>query len=208
MNFENYDSTKIEIQFSTRDILKEVDENYDFGHFIPIEGEVDRFFNIIYLPETATLVTDIPNESFSPRNGKPLSDGKHIMIYWDKDNLKKGEDLYFSVTYKMPVGGFYDIGIMVAIAVVIIVSLGVVYMRATRKHRSMKVIMPLLKGDEKVVVDILNKYKGTVNQRVIVRESDFSKAKVSRLVAGLKERGIVDVEILGRTNKVTLEVKR
>ncbi len=68
--------------------------------------------------------------------------------------------------------------------------------------------MPLLKGDEKVLVDILNKHNGSVNQRVIVRESDFSKAKVSRLVAGLKERGIVDVEILGRTNKVTLKLKR
>ncbi|MEE9323132.1 MAG: hypothetical protein V3U72_01170 [Candidatus Aenigmarchaeota archaeon] len=208
VNFENYDSAKIKIQFHTRDILKEVDENYDFSHFIPIEGEVDRFFNIIYLPETAILVTDVPNESFSPGGGITLSDGKHIMIYWDKENLKKGDDVYFSVTYKMPVGGVYDIGIMVAIALVIIVSLGAVYMRTTHKQRSMKVIMPLLRGDEKVVVDILNQHKGSINQRVIVRESDFSKAKVSRLIAGLKERGIVNVEVLGRTNKVTLNVKR
>ncbi len=206
--FENYDRTKIKIRFDTRDIVKEVDENYDFTHFVPIEWGIENFFNIVYLPETAILVTDLPNESFSPRNGKTLSDGKHIMVYWDRENLEGGEDLFFSINYKLPVGGVYDIGIMVLIAVLIIVSLGVVYIRATRKHGSVEVIMPLLKGDEKVLVDILNKHNGSVNQRVIVRESDFSKAKVSRLVAGLKERGIVDVEILGRTNKVTLKLKR
>jgi uncharacterized membrane protein len=203
MDFENYDRTKINIRFSTTDTVNKVDENYDFSNFVQIEGEVKSFFNIVYLPETSSLVTDLPNESFSPRNGKTLSDGKHIMIYWGKENLETGEDLFFSVNYKMPVGDVYDIGVMAVIAVLIIVSLGVVYIKATRKHDSMKVIMPLLKGDEKIVVDVLNKHEGSVNQRVIVRESDFSKAKVSRLVAGLKERGIVDVEILGRTNKVT-----
>lgn len=206
-DFENYDRIKLKIQFNTKDTVKKVDENYEFAQFIPIESEVSRFFNIVYLPETSTLLTDIPNESFSPGNGKTLSDGQHIMIYWDREDLKKGEDLYFSVTYKVPVGGVYDIGIMAVIALLIIFSLGIVYMKTTRKHESMKVIMPLLKGDEKVVVDILNKHNGSVNQRVIVRESDFSKAKVSRLVADLKERGIVDVEVLGRTNKVSLKLK-
>ncbi|UCC91632.1 MAG: hypothetical protein JSV39_04995 [Candidatus Aenigmatarchaeota archaeon] len=207
-DFENYDRTGIKIQFDTIDIVKVVDENYDFSHFVLVENGVDIFFNIVFLPETAILVADVPNESFSPGTGNTLSDGKHIMIYWDREDLKKGEDLYFSVTYKMPVGSPYDIGIMVVIAVLIIVSLGVVYMRTTHRHRSVKVIMPLLKGDEKIVVEILSKHEGSVNQRVIVRESDFSKAKVSRLVAGLKERGIIDVEVLGRTNKVTLKVKR
>lgn len=207
-DFENYDMIKLKIQFNTKDTVKKVDENYEFAQFIPIESEVSRFFNIVYLPETSTLLTDIPNESFSPGNGKTLSDGQHIMIYWDREDLKKGEDLYFSVTYKVPVGGVYDIGIMAVIALLIIFSLGIVYMKTTRRHESMKVIMPLLKGDEKVVVDILNKHNGSVNQRVIVRESDFSKAKVSRLVADLKERGIVDVEVLGRTNKVSLKLKK
>ncbi len=209
-DFENYDRTGIKIRFDTMDIVNVVDENYDFSHIVLVENGVDRFFNMVYLPETAILVTDVPNESFSPGTGKTLSDGKHIMIYWDRENLEKGEDLYFSVTYKMPVGNPYDlgiIGIMVVIAVLIIVSLGVVYIRTTHRQRSVKVIMPLLKGDEKVVVDILSKHEGSVNQRVIVRESDFSKAKVSRLVAGLKERGIVDVEVLGRTNRVTLKAK-
>jgi uncharacterized membrane protein len=206
--YENYESTLIRIRFETADIVKVVDENFDFAHFVPVENEVERFFSIVYLPETAILVADVPNESFSPGNGKPLSDGKHIMIYWDRENLKKGEDLYFSVAYKMPAGSPYDIVIMAVIAVLIIVSLGAVYMRTTHRHRSVNVIMPLLKGDEKIVVEILSRHQGSVNQRVIVRESDFSKAKVSRLVAGLKERGIVDVEIMGRTNKVTLKVSR
>lgn len=208
VNYENYDQTKIEIRFKTEDAIEEVDENYYFSNFVEINGDVESFFNILYLPESAILAADIPNESFSPGNGKTLSDGKHIMVYWDKDSLKEGEDLYFSVSYKLPVGGEYDIGVMVLIAFVIIISLVVFYIKTSRRQGSIKVIMPLLKGDEKIVVDILNKHKGSANQRIIVRESDFSKAKVSRLVAGLKERGIVDVEVLGRSNKVTLKLKR
>ena len=77
-----------------------------------------------------------------------------------------GLSVNYIMTRKFEVPG------MVVIAVVIIVSLGVIYVRATRKHGSVKVIMPLLKGDEKVVVDILNKHEGSVNQRLIVRESD------------------------------------
>ncbi len=208
-DYERYGRTKIIIRFYTNELVRKVDENYEFSHFVPIEGETGRFFNIVYLPETATLVTDTPNESFSPKNGMTLSDGRHIMVYWEKDNLGKGDDFYFFVTYRMPAGGgAYSTGMMIAVAAVIIVLLAAIYLKTTRRHDSVKVVMPLLKGDEKVVVEILNRHGGSVNQRVIVRESDFSKAKVSRLVAGLKERGIVDVEVMGRTNKVTLKLKR
>lgn len=206
-DYADYDRLNIKMEFKTWDHVRTVDENYDFSHFVPIEWEVERFFNIIYLPQTATLASEIQNESFSPSGGELLSDGKHIMVYWNREGLEEGDDIYFSISYRMPIDATWDIGLMVVIAVIIIVSLGMFYMKNTYRHRSVKVIMPLLKGDEKVVVEILNKHGGSANQRVIVRESDFSKAKVSRLVANLKERGIVNVEIMGRTNKVSLKLR-
>jgi len=210
-DFQNYNNTKIEITFDTNEMNKKADNDYDFSHFVPMEMSTKRFFNIVYLPPTSTLVNDVPNESFSPRNGQILSDGKHIMVYWERENVEKGEDLYFSINYKLPsdnIQNVYSTGIMVVIAVIIIASLGIYYVRSTRRQDSVKVLMPLMKGDEKVVIEILNKNGGSVNQKVIVRESDFSKAKVSRIIAGLKERGVVGVESMGRTNKITLKIKR
>jgi len=66
----------------------------------------------------------------------------------------------------------------------------------------------LLNKDEKRMVDIIARQGGDARQRVLVKESDFSKAKVSRLVKNLKERGVVDTEpISGRENKVILKIK-
>jgi len=90
--------------------------------------------------------------------------------------------------------------------VILVVVIAVGYVRRLHRQSSVKVVMPLLKGDERVIVDILRERKGEAIQRALVRESDFSKAKVSRLVANLKERGIVDVEHLGRTNRVKLKL--
>ncbi len=211
INYKNYDGAKIEISFLSDEITQKAEEVYEFNRFVPIETGTNRFFNIVYLPPTATLVTDAPNESFTPRNGKTLSDGKHIMVYWDKESVENGEDMYYAVTYRLPpsnMGSIWDIGITVVIAVILIASLGVFYVRTTRKQDSIKVLMPLMKGDEKVVIEILLKHEGSANQKVIVRESDFSKAKVSRIITGLKERGIVEVQSLGRTNKITLKIKK
>ncbi len=207
---ENYADTKLKLSFSTNEIIKMVDENHELGYFVPMEENAKRFFNIVYLPPTATLATEMPNESFSPRDGTTLSDGRHIMIYWERLNLEKGEDIYFSISYKMPPsqnGNIIDIALTVIIAVIIIASLGIFYVRTSRRQDSMKVMMPLMKGDEKVVIDILSKHGGSVNQKVIVRESDFSKAKVSRIIADLKERNIVSVESMGRMNKITLKLR-
>jgi uncharacterized membrane protein len=65
----------------------------------------------------------------------------------------------------------------------------------------------MLTGDERRVIDIVAGNGGTVIQRVIVRETDFSKAKVSRIVNGLKNRRVLDIEPRGRTNKIILRIK-
>jgi len=209
-NTEDVNKTQVQLKFETRDNIRKRGEYYEFESTYLVDFPVERAFAIIYLPETATLKTNISNESYTPRYGKILSDGKHIMVYWEKENIKAGDDLKFSITYKMPLGAesFYDVAMMVIVAVVLIVVIAVGYVSRLHKESSVKVVMPLLKEDEKRIVEILTQHNGQAIQKVLVRESDFSKAKVSRLVTNLKERGIVDVEHIGRTNKVTLKLRR
>lgn len=209
VNTGGINKTQVQLDFETRENIEKTGEDYEFDSVYLIDLPVERVFSIIYLPETATLKTNVSNESYNPRYGNVLSDGQHIMVYWERENVKLGDDLEFSIVYAMPlgVGSFYDVAIVVILAVVLITIIAVGYVKRMQRESSVKVVIPLLKEDEKRIIDILTERKGKAIQRILVRESDFSKAKVSRLVASLKERGVVDVEHLGRTNRITLKLK-
>jgi uncharacterized membrane protein len=210
VNLGDENKTQVQLDFETSENVVRNGDDYTFNSVHLVDLPVERAFSIVYLPETATIKTGISNESYTPRYGKTLSDGRHIMVYWERDGVKKGDDLEFSVMYSMPAGpgSFYDVAIVVIIAFVLIVVIAVGYIKRMHRESSFKVVVPVLKKDEKRIVDILAERKGQAIQRVLVRESDFSKAKVSRLVANLKERGILEVEHLGRTNRVILKLKR
>jgi uncharacterized membrane protein len=185
-------------------------DRYEFFISHPASYNTERLFTIVYLPQTATLISDMPNESFSPKDGKTLTDGKHIIVYWEKENILKNDNINFTITYNLPStprDPVQDIAVITLTIVIVMIMIGIgIYMRRPKDDR-VKLIMPVLKQDEKTIIDILTKYNGETFQRTLVRESDFSKARVSRLVASLKERGVLDIEPLGRTNKIKLKMK-
>ncbi len=193
--------------FKSKGKVEQTDGGYEMSVNYPFDFSANRFSNSIYLPETASLVSPM-EESYSPKYGKIITDGKHIIVIWEREDVPEGDDLYFSVDYRKPANiiSFYGLAIMVVLAVIIIVSLGAFYLKSTRKA-SVKVIMPVLKGDEKRVVDILMEKGGSAKQRAIVRETDFSKPKVSRIMKSLKERGVIGIEHVGRTNRIKLLLK-
>ncbi len=63
----------------------------------------------------------------------------------------------------------------------------------------------MLNADERKVLSILAARGGKVLQKHVVRESGFSKAKVSRLLKAMGWRGLVKLEpVSGRENRVLL----
>jgi uncharacterized membrane protein len=65
-------------------------------------------------------------------------------------------------------------------------------------------IVPTLIDKEQQVVDFL-KQNGEVWQKQIQQATSFSKAKVSRILRNLEERGVVTKTIYGNTNKISLK---
>jgi len=65
-------------------------------------------------------------------------------------------------------------------------------------------VMKTLKPDERKVVSVLDAHGGTYLQKYITKEADLSRLKTHRIIAGLSERGIVQVEKKGNTNEVSL----
>ncbi len=74
-----------------------------------------------------------------------------------------------------------------------------------KKDRKTFTIPEGLSDDEKRVVEILIKHNGIAFQKDIVKESGFSKAKVSRILDRLEYRGIIERKRSGNVNVVYLK---
>ena len=67
-----------------------------------------------------------------------------------------------------------------------------------------QMIMRTLKPEEQKVVEILKVHGGKYLQKYITKEAGLSKVKTHRIIAGLSERGIVQVVKQANTNQVSL----
>ena len=173
--------------------------NVNYG-ILPTE----EIFVLIRLPQYSVLSGDNPAESYFPENGKIISDGKVIAVFWEFSDLGE-ETLQFSVSYLPPLQIPSELIVALTI-LVIVVMVGVVVFARRRSHPG-EVITSVLNTDENVIVNILKKNDGKALQKVLVRDSDFSKAKISRLVKDLKSRGVLEIEpVSGRENRILLSM--
>jgi uncharacterized membrane protein len=201
----------LQLTFATTDGFSSVfgKVNFTANYAISLPPKEATF--LIKIPKNSMLSEEPTNQSYSPGDGKILSDGRNIMVYWERTNAK--DDMRFSVSYATQVlNPIYNNMLVIIVAGVVIFSMIAVafYLRRGLGGESAaEVLASVLNSDEKKVVDILVRHGGKSGQKVIVRESDFSKAKVSRLVKNLKERGVVDIEpISGRENRIILKFER
>jgi len=201
----------LNIKFTTPETIKIIEDKILFATSIKTPQEVKKMVVKTVLEKGYILVEE-PEETttlvpFSPKDGTEGSDGRRIFVEWIRENVGSGEGIDVSVTYEKiepPTTGnqnmiFLFIGILILIITVLI---------GTRKGKEKKEIgMEILKEDEKRVMEILKENKGMCKQRVIVGETDFSKAKVSRLLKDLEERGLITTEKEGRNKKVYIKQK-
>ena len=145
---------------------------------------------------------------FEPDFGREGSDGRRIFINWVFDKPALGQTLNVSAIYEL-ISGFDPFTTFTIILVLIIISFILALMFVFRKQR-VKDLLPVLTNGERKAMEILLREKGEVDQRVIVKETDFSKAKVSRIINDLIDRGLIEKISRGRKNLIKLkkEIKR
>lgn len=71
--------------------------------------------------------------------------------------------------------------------------------------RQQEIISRLLEGDEKRLFNIILERDGVILQKDIVAMGIFSKAKVTRLLDKLENRGLIERERHGLTNRVRIK---
>src|SRR3989344_422118 len=167
-------------------------------------------YSSLRLPPRAVLSEDPPQNSISPRNGEVKTDGKHIIVFWTKGNITAGDVLTFSASYSLLEQRESPINTLLLVPIVVILTAFVwlvIRHKRTTKTIGQTAAVSVLSKDEKTLFDILKAHDNKVNQKILVRESNFSKAKVSRLIKELRDRGVIEIEaISGRENRILLKL--
>jgi len=204
---EDINTRKIEYRFKTRDLVSISDNLRIFRYRFPITRLTNNFSATIKLPLGSFLVDISRLEGtgllpYEPSFGEQGSDGRRIFVKWDLEKPKVGDSLNTSVIYEQVIASELLIAIGTGIIFLIIAAI----MFLTRK-RGMKDILPVLTEGERKVMEILLRDK-EVDQKIIVKECDFSKSKVSRIIHDLEKRDLVSRIPKGRKNLITLKRKK
>lgn len=198
--------------------VREIEKNnrWLFSYNYLTSVPVSALSVMVKLPEGTALVEKETNKTitgllpFSPIDGEKRTDGRSIMLEWNRNNLTAGENLGFSVFYEVvtPTGmSIWILGFIVLLGFLVLIFV-YLYIKKGKNiiilDDSLDSILPVLREDEKRVIDCLLKENGEIAQRKVVYETNFSKAKVSRLIKDLSDRKIIKVEEKGRINKLHL----
>ncbi len=154
----------------------------------------------VKIPEGTGLMNTTDGLSFTPKFGAFRSDGRNHYISWKRVGLSRDAVFDFSVAYERLFVNYSILFVPIVLVVAIVLSL--MFYRFYLREGKMRVVLPVLKDDERKVVEAMMKHGNGVNQKAVVRDSGYSKAKVSKVLNSLQERGLIKLERLGRSNKI------
>ncbi|MBI2574936.1 hypothetical protein HYV82_03555 [Candidatus Woesearchaeota archaeon] len=147
----------------------------------------------VKLPEGYAIYQD----SYRPYGAGIFSDGRRIILGWELLDI---DQALFSVKFA---GGGVESGLwLFAAAVFAAVATGIIFMMfANFRNKAKDSFLTGFREDEKRAVLYLQKRKVCV-QRDMQKELQFSRAKATRIVRVLENKGLIRKDAQGRTNKL------
>ena len=191
----------VTFSYKTPDFVKQLDEKFFFSNEFSINDDIDRIFGSIRLPIRMAVVKD-GRISF-PESADILSEG--TIVVWSMTNFNKDQDLKLEVLYeRLPVPFLEQLSISKIIIFALVVGAVMAFLLLRYFRKSEQLVLSVLDDFERKVINVISVNGGEVNQRKVVQDTNLSKAKISRVVKSLAERGLIEVQRLGRTNKLKL----
>jgi uncharacterized membrane protein len=204
----NIDTKNVLYKFHTANLVDSVQNLFVFKHRFSITELTNRFYLVVKLPLGTAIVEKSKLEGtglkrFEPAWGREGSDGRRIYIEWLANEPHLGETFDASVIYEniflLP-----EQPIMIYIAIAAVILLILIALYFIKFRHKVEDMLPVLTENERRVMEIIIKEK-MVDQRRIVKETDFSKAKVSRIIHDLIKRGLIEKTQTGRANIIKLK---
>lgn len=196
-------SGSFKVEFDVFDLVRGSENKFFFKQEVSLPLDSKKFSFRAILPDGMGIANS--NDIF-PKDAESSSDGRNIFLTWQKDSVKAGETFSAQVVFEPLAAEAGPSGLILAgtvLALPIAIAFAFFYFRKFRESGlTPKLVLPVLKQDEKKVVEGLIKHGSGVNQKMIVAESGYSKAKVSKVLKSLAERGILNFERVGRSNRI------
>ncbi len=197
---------KVTYKFHGYDTISNFEGLQIFSQRFPITELVDKITITAKLPLGTAVVeqskiSGTGLQRFEPVWGKEGSDGRRIYVIWERSSPKLGEAINVSIIYEQILDNQAGLIMIPAIGAMFIILIYIF------RKRFAKDIMPILTDNERKVMEIIIREKKDVDQRSIVRETDYSKSKVSRVLRNLENRGLIERFRKGRTNMVKFKRK-
>jgi len=180
-----------------------------FSSRISVTQLTDNFMLRIRLPLGTGLAEDSKLNGTGlnvaePQGAQQTSDGRYIFVDWQFQKPALGNTYDFTVVYEpsVPQEPQQDLTplFVTSVAVIAFLVVLVFFLRRTR----IQDVLPVLTEPERRVMEIVLRDK-TADQRKIVKETDFSKPKVSRIIHDLEKRGLIEKRLKGRTNIISFK---
>lgn len=201
----------LELTFQSSDMVKTVRGGFVFTSDFSVKIPARDVLTAVRLPEGMVLSENVPGGSTVPFTNSTSTDGRRITVIWRLSDVPKEDPISFRVFYEPginPSTFFTEPSLRLLALLAIMVGGGVGFVFLQKRRKTKDVVLSILDDYERRVISSIEKAEGTINQKRIVSETNLSKAKVSRVVQKLVERGLLQVERRGRTNIVKLLKKK
>jgi uncharacterized membrane protein len=198
----------LDLSFDTNDFVRPLDNKFYFSGEFGLNKNIDQIFASIKLPEAMFLASGNIQNMF-PEGAETVVDGRHVIVIWRLGSIQSNQSLNFRVLYEplqQPQPFPFTLRHFVAFGVTAASVFAFIIIRYLR--RSEKLVLSVLDEYERKAMDVIIAAGGDVDQREVVKVTNLSKAKVSRVVKSLVERGLIKTERIGRKNKLKLIKKK
>ncbi len=200
----------LEISFQSSDMIKPVQNKFVFTSDFSVKIPAKDVFAAVRLPEGMVLSQNVPGGSTVPFSNSTSTDGRKITVIWRFTDVVQ-KPLSFQVFYEPGIDpglafGAPPLRVLALLAIIFGGGIGLIFLR--RRKKTQEVVFSVLDDYEKRVISSIEKAGGIINQKKVVMDTNLSKAKVSRVVQKLVERGLLEVERKGRTNIIKFLKKK
>ena len=203
------DNKELKLTYVTKEFL----EGSNFLITIKAEYNIDNLNIKLKLPEGATLTKPIKDESLQGGSAYPIpsklsSDGQSLILEWGRTNFRENDELSILVIFdegRSLLLIIVLIAVILALAIFVVIFISKYKPNKTKKIKRLKESKRELKEDEQQIIRILHMREGQCEQGTLRVLTDFSKAKLSRILSELEERKIILKEKRGKKNLVFLK---
>ena len=199
---QNQEFNKVELQYITESL---VEKSTDYFFITDLSNIEANNINIkLTLPEKATLKYPLTSNQASiiPSTSKVTTDGKSIMIKWDKSDLISKTLL---VIYNQEETNYNLLFILIPILLIALLFFIKLKPKQIKATPTEKDITKNLFEEEKKIVEVLLENKEGIWQKQLQLKTGLTKVKLSRKIRNLEEKGVLEKIPYGNTNKIRLK---